>query len=311
VILSCSCATGPEEYELPSDIPQDFYRSITGCGDPYAGCVVSSVGKIFVVNLLGGDMSVIDMSSYTLVKEIELEGDFSYGIFFDSEANSVYATCGRYLSFVDPSSCELTRSIDLGETLYDVAANSNCIFVSVRWEDCVYVVDKSNYQVTDTIAVSSGPKGLAISPTGDRLYVANSEGKSLSVIDTATNLVVALIPLDGAPHRLCFSPDGSSVYVTCGSTLQQVNTSQFEVDRKITVDGGSGGLCTVDDGKFVYVACPGEGQVSVVSTTSWVVAGHISCPDGFRMYRMVFANPNGSEVYATTENYPYAIDVFN
>ena len=45
--------------------------------------------------------------------------------------------------------------------------------------------------VTATIPVGSAPWGVAITPNGSRAYVANELGSSVSVIDTATNTVIA------------------------------------------------------------------------------------------------------------------------
>jgi DNA-binding beta-propeller fold protein YncE len=41
--------------------------------------------------------------------------------------------------------------------------------------------------VTTTIGVGSGPDAVAVSPSGDTLYVANEASNTVSVIDTATN----------------------------------------------------------------------------------------------------------------------------
>ena len=45
-----------------------------------------------------------------------------------------------------------------------------------------------------------GPKGLALSPDGRRLYVANRTGDTISVIDTAERRVTGTIALAG-PRR--------------------------------------------------------------------------------------------------------------
>ena len=73
------------------------------------------------------------------------------------------------------------------------------------------------------------PFGIAITPDGSRAYVANSIGKSVSVIDTATNQVV------GAP---------------------------------ITVGIGPWGIAITPNGKRAYVANYNEGDVSVIDTAT-------------------------------------------
>jgi YVTN family beta-propeller protein len=45
-------------------------------------------------------------------------------------------------------------------------------------------------------------------------YVTSSGSRTVSVIDTATNTVVAAPSVDGAPLRLAVIPDGKRVYIT-------------------------------------------------------------------------------------------------
>jgi len=78
----------------------------------------------------------------------------------------------------------------------------------------IKVVDQATRSSVASIAVASGwPLGVAVSPRGDRVYVAHP--RFLSVIDAYTNTVVAMI--DGlavnpgvAP---ALSPDGSRIYI--------------------------------------------------------------------------------------------------
>jgi len=55
---------------------------------------------------------------------------------------------------------------------------------------------------------------VAISPNGARAYVTNAGAKSVSVIDTATNTVVATVGVEFIPVHVSFSPDGVHAYVT-------------------------------------------------------------------------------------------------
>jgi YVTN family beta-propeller protein len=51
-------------------------------------------------------------------------------------------------------------------------------------------------------------------------YITNTADDSVSVIDTATNSVVATIPFIGfQPRGVAVSPTGAFVYVTCNATV--------------------------------------------------------------------------------------------
>jgi DNA-binding beta-propeller fold protein YncE len=46
--------------------------------------------------------------------------------------------------------------------------------------------------VTATISVGNGPVGVAFTPDGSKVYVANQYDHTVSVIATATNTMVAM-----------------------------------------------------------------------------------------------------------------------
>ena len=54
----------------------------------------------------------------------------------------------------------------------------------------VYVIDAENYRVLSAIAVGASPRGLAVDPKGARVYVANYNDDSVSVINTSSNTVI-------------------------------------------------------------------------------------------------------------------------
>ncbi len=51
-------------------------------------------------------------------------------------------------------------------------------------ENFVAVIDTATNTVVDTIEVGNGPYGVAVSPNGSRVYVANNWDGTVSVIDT-------------------------------------------------------------------------------------------------------------------------------
>ncbi len=57
------------------------------------------------------------------------------------------------------------------------------------------------------------PFGLALSPDGRRLYVAESGINAVGVLDARTGRVLGHIPVGWYPSRVCVSPDGKRLYV--------------------------------------------------------------------------------------------------
>ncbi|MGB8897904.1 MAG: hypothetical protein WCC90_01010 [Methylocella sp.] len=49
------------------------------------------------------------------------------------------------------------------------------------------------------VTVGLKPSGIAVTPDGTQVYVTNSSGGTVSVIDTSTNTVAATIPVGVGP----------------------------------------------------------------------------------------------------------------
>src|SRR5262249_35044704 len=80
----------------------------------------------------------------------------------------------------------------------------------------VSVIDTAtNMVIGSPIHVGLSPYGLAVTPNGNKVYVANSSGiaNTVSVIDTSTSTVSATIPVGTLPTGVAVTPDGGKVYV--------------------------------------------------------------------------------------------------
>jgi YVTN family beta-propeller protein len=169
------------------------------------------------------------------------------------------------------------------------------------------------------LAMGLGAMQAAAAPFA---YVANAGDNTVSVIDTATNMVVATIPVGGGPAGVAVVPDGKHVYVTNGSsnTVSVVDTATNMVVATIPLGGGPAGVAVTPDGKHVYVAAATAplllGQVSVIDTGSNTVVATVTgvgqnpveiaiTPDGRYAY-VTFRPPQesgaGVSVIATASN---------
>ncbi|MCK7577007.1 MAG: YncE family protein [Chromatiales bacterium] len=86
----------------------------------------------------------------------------------------------------------------------------------------VSIVNPDSNQVADNIPSginNLGPSGIAVSPDGTRLYVANRPrfprtNGTVSVIDLTERRVIAVIPVGVAPLGVAINPTGERVFVT-------------------------------------------------------------------------------------------------
>src|SRR5438067_8401623 len=88
-----------------------------------------------------------------------------------------------------------------------------------------------------------------------RIYVTNSAGDSIHVIDPATQKVVQVIPgIEGA-HGIDFSPDGKRVYVSNESdcTLDAFDRASGKLVSKVKLSGHPNNIAATKDGGRVMV----------------------------------------------------------
>jgi len=113
--------------------------------------------------------------------------------------------------------------------------------------------------VTRTIPVGSQPFGVAAS--GSLLYVANSGGSAVSVIDTATNTVTGSIAVGSGPGEIAADPAAGRAYV---ANFNSGTVSVVDLATRATVATlGTGGLGVALD--------PGLGRLYVVTPSQLTV----------------------------------------
>jgi len=84
-----------------------------------------------------------------------------------------------------------------------------------------------------------------------RIYITNSAGDSIHVINPATNKVVQVIKgIEGA-HGIAFSPDGSRVYVSneSDSTLDVFDRRSGRLTKKVALSAHPNNIAVAKDGR--------------------------------------------------------------
>ncbi|MFM7245594.1 MAG: bifunctional YncE family protein/alkaline phosphatase family protein [Planctomycetaceae bacterium] len=104
------------------------------------------------------------------------------------------------------------------------------VYVSLWGQATVAVIDLAAWRVVDRIAVEDHPNEMLLSPDGNRLFVANANRNSVSVIDVdsgrVTETLVATLtpdaPPGNTPNSLTISADGKRLFVS-NATINAVS----------------------------------------------------------------------------------------
>jgi len=131
--------------------------------------------------------------------------------------------------------------------------------------DVIRIFDTIKMMPTATsIPVGARPTGVAVTPDGAKVYVSNNLGNSVSVINTATNLVTTTVAVGRAPSGLAVSPDNFQVYVVnkVDNTVSAINVALDTVVGTVTVGSGPESIAISPDGQRAYVTNAGAGTVT-------------------------------------------------
>jgi len=112
------------------------------------------------------------------------------------------------------------------------------------------------------------PAGLAVTPDGKRLYVAENLTHKVAVVDLMNQQVVTKIEVGEYPYDCEMSPDGKRVYVSIwgGRSIAAIDTTENRVAGTIQTGDHPNDLEITRDGKTLYVANANSNTVSVIDT---------------------------------------------
>lgn len=196
-----------------------------------------------------------------------------------------------------------------------IVASSSALYTANSGTDSVSVIDPATGQVRNVLKVGRGPCALALSPDGKRLYTADSQGNTVTVMnrDTAGNLQIAqLLPVQRNPVALVHHPNASAqrLYVLCqdDNALLEIDTNALQVLNTLTVGAGATGVALTPDGAEAWVALNAGSQIAIVRTSPLQTAGSIAVTSA--PFNIAMA-PDGKRAYATqpTSNCVAVLDV--
>ena len=269
----------------------------------------------YVTSINSNSVSVIDTSTNTVTATIPV-GSGQVNVVVSPDGTRAYVSLPNTISVIDTASNAVVATIGGagiavaispdGKSLYDVSG-SNVLVVSTATNSVIATVPLGN----DPSGQPFMPEAAAITPNGARLYSVSLGMDQdfnfigvVSVIDTASNTVVASIPVDFPPGfpqpTIAVTPDGGHVYVigqggpdvaviaTASNTL--VTTVPFPTPACLAI---------APDGGRVYVTEILANAVGVIDTATNTVEP-AAIPVGINP-RGIAVTPDGAFVYVVNQ----------
>ncbi|HEV2291149.1 MAG TPA: bifunctional YncE family protein/alkaline phosphatase family protein, partial [Gemmatimonadales bacterium] len=162
------------------------------------------------------------------------------------------------------------------------------------------------------------PAGLAFSPDGRSLYVAEDLADSLAVVDVPTGQVVQRIGLDRYPYGVAVTPDGT-VFVSCWNAdsvtvLRPTPDHRLGVAGKVAAGRHASALVLDRAGTRLFAASGSTDRVTVIDAKALRVVAVLrdTVPHGVRegaTPNALALSPDGTRLYAA-EGDANAVAVF-
>jgi YVTN family beta-propeller protein len=218
------------------------------------------------------DASVIELSSNRVLTQIPLDVP-SYSAITSHDSQTAYlgTNDGRVLEF-DVASGSVTGSIDLSvphSRVNHLALNAagTLLYASSFTTGSISEIDLATKTVVRIFIVGGEPQGIALSPEGTELFVADeSSNGHINVYDLVGDTLETSIPSGatsaiGGPFGMALSPDGKRVYVGVINNegpglIQVIDVSNRTVEHTLSSCGSrprqiafgfSGGLAVIAD----------------------------------------------------------------
>ncbi len=201
-------------------------------------------------------------------------GDFPQGVAIAPSGD--YAYVANYeddtVSKIDLTTFQVVgAAIEVGDgpwgidAVRDADSDRTLVFVSNFLDGSVTVIVDSAADGITTEAVpsiggggfSGGPTGIAGTPDGHYVYVANQSSANVAIIRTSDRSVIERIGIIGVPWGVAVGSRGDYVYVTNSNrnSVTVIDAVAQSIHAAYAVGAGQLGVGAPRNGDFAYVVC--------------------------------------------------------
>ncbi|MGR5410911.1 MULTISPECIES: PQQ-dependent catabolism-associated beta-propeller protein [Vibrio] len=233
--------------------------------------------QAYVTNEKDDDISVIDMSSFEVIKQIPV-GQRPRGIIFNHDQTLAYicASDSDTIQILDLKTEQIIGELPSGEDPETIALHPDgkTIYTANEDDALLTVIDIESRIVKTQIDVGVEPEGLAVSPDGKIVIVTSETTNMVHWINAETNENFDNTLVAERPRSAMFSKDSKRLWVSSeiGGELVVIDVATREIIKTFTfeIDGihkdrvQPVGVELSDDGKYAYVALGPANHVAVI-----------------------------------------------
>jgi DNA-binding beta-propeller fold protein YncE len=183
------------------------------------------------------------------------------------------------------------------------------VYVGCWGTNLVYEIDTTSLTVLRTFSLERNPADVVVTPDGLKLFVANRNSQSLSVVDLTTEEVTRISQLSDFTFWSLVMGTHGRAYASSWGTVYVIDTVNDVIIDQLPGPASPGGLALNPDEDRLYAADGGSGQMYVIDlvngTTLAAIPGSSQHGDGIAL------SPDGNLAYMTHANTAGGVSVFD
>jgi YVTN family beta-propeller protein len=258
-------------------------------------------GLIYVQNTNSNNISVIDLATNTVLRNITLDGALQNIKLSEDQQTLYIITRNRdsgTIFMLNTTINEITNErVFTQVSAQDVAFFNDTLYLSDAIGGRILVMN-SNGTLMHEINIGPRPQFIEVRPDGQVLYVVRAGG-SISVVDLEQNIVIKELDSGNISHSLSFANNGARLFVVNAEndTLSVIDSHKHEIIKTIPVGDNPRYVMLNPDETLAYVTNMDSNTVSLVDTQLIEVVNEI--PVGNGPYGIAFSADGGDLSYVS------------
>jgi YVTN family beta-propeller protein len=306
----------------PMGMTRSFGRGRAASVAAGAAMAMSQSDRVYAAEQFSNTVSVTDPMDNRLLGVIRL-GDpepqnlsplyrgqrlvHGIGVSPDHRTLAVVSIGTNSVSFIETATNSVTHVTYVGRAPHEASftPDGNEVWVAIRGESHIAVLDGHTYQQKTRIEVPEGPGMLVFSPDGRYAYVCSSFTPLTVVLDVSDHRVVGRVKQESSfCPDIAVTPDGHQVWLTLkdvGRTMVFDAHPPFDVLKTIVTGPLTNDVnfALTANGLLAYVSVGGFNEVQAFRTNDFAKVASIlvgELPHG------LWASRDGSRLYVGLEN---------
>ena len=224
-------------------------------------------------------VKAVSADSYRIINKFSLDGNEKWDYLFSDDSTSrLYVSHGTQVQVIDETTGKVTGRISGLNGVHGIAIAPELKkgFISTKNDNSVTIFDTNTFDVIKKVEMTgASPDAILFDNFSQKVFVFNGHSNNATVLDAATNEVLATIQLAGNPEFSQTDGNGKIfVNLEDASSIAVINATTYEVESVWPLAPGTEptGLALDNNTHRLFSACSNKLMIVTDAETGKVIA---------------------------------------